>query len=182
MTERNGKEFGLISRLNHWGVAAIFIGMLCFGFYLEFGDLAREVKGPLWGVHKSIGTLFLIFAVWRVGWRIFQGFPKEVAVMPLWQRFTAKITHWLLLFAVLLMPLSGVLMNIYGGRSIHVFDWFVIPSQGKNEMIAGIAHTVHEVAPYAISAIILLHIAAALKHHFIDKDATLKRMIVQTGK
>ena len=124
MTERNGKEFGLVSRLNHWGVVAIFIGMLCFGFYLEFGDLAREVKGPLWGVHKSIGTLFLIFAVWRVGWRIFQGFPQEVAVMPLWQRFTAKITHWLLLLAVLLMPLSGVLMNIYGGRSIHVFDWF----------------------------------------------------------
>jgi cytochrome b561 len=177
MSDRKNNMFGITSRFNHWFTALVFIGMLCFGFYLSFGGLEREVKGPLMGIHKSIGTLFLAFAFWRIGWRLAQGFPKDVAVMPAWQSIAAKATHWLLLLSVLAMPLSGVIMSIYGGRAINVFNWFTIPAQDKIETISGLAHSIHSYAPYAIAALITLHIAAALKHHFIDKDATLKRMV-----
>lgn len=182
MRESKGHKFGLISRLNHWTTAIVFLGMIIFGFYLEFGEIERSAKGPLMGIHKSIGVLFLGFALWRVGWRLMQGFPKDISAMPLWQSVSSKAVHYLLLLSILAMPLSGFLMSLYGGRSINVFNWFTIPAQNKIEMISSISHSVHMYAPYAITAIITLHIAAALKHHFIDKDATLKRMTVGSIK
>lgn len=147
------------------------------GFFLAYGGLEGAEKAPFRNVHKSAGTLFVIWAFWRVGWRLFQGFPKDVSVMPVWQSISAKAVHWLLLLSILAMPLSGVLGSLFGGRSIDVFGWFTIASFGKNEIISDLAHTVHGSAPILISILILLHIAAAIKHHFIDKDETLRRMI-----
>ncbi|HIF25707.1 MAG TPA: cytochrome b [Micavibrio sp.] len=177
MSERQGSTFGFISRFNHWTVALVFIGMLCLGFYLEFGGLEREAKGPLMGIHKSVGTLFLVFALWRVLWRIVQGFPQDIAVFPAWQKISARIVHWLLLLSVIAMPLSGALMSLFNGRDIDIFGWFRVPAQDKNELISGIAHEIHGTAPYIIVALILLHLGAAIKHQFIDGDRTLGRML-----
>ena len=177
MKDSQTNQYSIISILNHWITAVVFLGMLGFGFYLGYADIVRETKGPLMGIHKSIGTLFLIFAFWRVGWRLFQGFPKDVSTMPAWQKFAAKTVHWLLLLGIIAMPLSGVLMSVFNNRAIDVFGLFAIPAQGKNEFIGGMAHNIHEIAPYIILFLLILHIAAALKHHIFDKDATLKRMV-----
>ncbi|MGB0719438.1 MAG: cytochrome b [Bdellovibrionales bacterium] len=179
MREKDGKNFTMISRLNHWGIAVFFLAMLGFGFYLAFGDIPRADKGPLMGLHKALGVVFLAFASWRVIWRLAQGFPKDIAIMPNWQSLAAKATHWALLAAVIIMPVSGVLMSIFSGRAVNVFDIVTIPAQPKNEAIQFAAHNMHEIAPYIIAALILLHAAAAVKHHAIDKDATLKRMLTR---
>jgi cytochrome b561 len=114
--------FDAISRFNHWIVAIAMIGMLGFGLYLENIDLARSVKGPLIGLHKSMGVLILIYGIWRVGYRLRQGFPEALGHAPAWQEIAAKTVHWTLLAGVIIMPLSGLVMSVFGGRPVNVFD------------------------------------------------------------
>ncbi|MGN7439076.1 MAG: cytochrome b [Alcanivorax sp.] len=170
-------NFDFISRLNHWLVGLGFIGLIAFGFYIANVEFAPGTKGPYMMYHKSLGVLFLAFASWRVLWRIFQGFPNPASDLKTWEHILAKVTHWLLLLSLLIMPISGIVMNLFSGRDLAVFNWFTIPGLNKSEGIAGAANFMHHNAPYLISALILLHVIAALKHHFIDKDATLTRMI-----
>ena len=177
MKEKKGSQYSLTSILNHWIIGSIFLAMLIFGFYLAYADIPRADKGALMFWHKSIGATFIILALWRLIWRLYQGFPKDVSEMPQWQKLSARITHWLLLLSLLIMPASGIAMNLFGGRDLNIFNLVTIPGFEKNDFISGSASFLHHNAPYVIMAIILLHIAAALKHHFIDKDKTLKRMI-----
>ncbi len=174
---RNTENFDAISKINHWLFGIAFIGLIAFGFYIANAEFPPGTKGPYMMYHKSLGVIFLIFAAWRVFWRIFKGFPKEVSNLKTWEFLLARATHWLLLLALLLMPISGIVMNIFSGRDLSVFNWFTIPGQTKIENIASSASFIHHNAPYIISALIFLHIAAALKHHFIDKDQTLLRMV-----
>lgn len=171
------RTYGTISRLNHWIIAIAMIGMLAFGLYLSFGGLPREAKGPLMAIHKSIGVLILIFGIWRVGFRMVQGFPAPLpSTGPAWQMTAAKITHWVLLAAILLLPISGIAGSVFRGRAVDVFGWFSIPARAESATIAQIASNFHGAAGKVIAALVLIHIAAALKHHYIDKDATLRRM------
>lgn len=175
MSTRN--SYGVISRFNHWIIALAMIGMLGFGLFLEYGDVPRQNKGWLIGIHKAIGVLVLIYGTWRVCWRLFRGFPAAIPGMPGWQERASKLAHWLLMAGIIIMPLSGVLWSIFGGRTIRVFDWFSIPAQSKIEWLSGLGGTVHEYVGIGLTIIVLGHIAAALKHHFIDRDATLVRMV-----
>lgn len=80
------------------------------------GGLARESLGGPMGWHKALGVFVLGFGLWRVGWRMVQGFAAESEKMPPWQRSVARAVHVLLLAAIVLMPLSGILMTVAGGR------------------------------------------------------------------
>ena len=154
--------------------------MLAVGFYLAFGGLTREAKGPIMALHKATGTVLLLFIIWRVVWRLRQGFPAPVPGMPNWQLLASKVTHWGLLVMMLVMPLSGVTMSLLGGRPISIYGLFSVPPLGKIEALADAAHEVHEYAAWVLAALVALHIAGAFKHLLIDKDGTLARMT--TGK
>lgn len=177
MREKEGFRFGLVSIINHWANAIIFLSVLSLGFYLSFVGDGRAVRGPWMEAHKAGGVLLLVLALWRVSWRLFHGFPKDVTAMPTWQKLSAKLVHWMLLFAILAMPISGILLSLYGERSINVFGLFVVPAQPENELISRIAYAIHWSLAYLVSGAILLHVGAVLKHHLLDKDDTLKRMI-----
>lgn len=177
MSEKNTTNFGLTSRINHWVIAFAIIGMVAVGLYLEFGNLERADKRFLMGIHKSTGVLVLIYGFWRVAWRLLKGFPDTVAKMPNWQKTASKISHYLLLACILLMPISGVAWSIFSGYGVDVFGWFTIPAQEKIEWVGTVASNFHRYAGRTLAALILLHIAAALKHHFYDKDKTLTRMM-----
>lgn len=169
--------YDAISRLNHWIIAAAIVGMLCFGLYLGYGGLANEAKGPLISIHKSIGVLVLIFGLWRVIWRVVQGFPTGVSGMPRWQEKAARAAHWALLAGIMIMPLSGTMSSIYGGRAIEVFGWFTIPAQAEVSWLSNLGGVVHNYVGIGLSVLVVLHLAAALKHHFVDRDSTLVRMV-----
>lgn len=170
--------YGVISRINHWLIAIAMIGMLAFGLYLEYGGLERSARGPLIGIHRSIGVLVLVYGLWRVAWRLLEGFPPPAsATGPSWQESAAKFAHWSLLAGVLIMPLSGIAFTVFRGRSIDVFGWFTLPAQAEIPWIVSVASEMHSVAGKAITLIVIIHIGAALKHHFIDKDPTLDRML-----
>jgi cytochrome b561 len=172
--------YDLTSRINHWIIALAMIGMVGFGLYLSFGGLPREARGPLLDIHKAIGVLVLIFGVWRVGLRLVQGFPKPASQMPSWQETASKAAHGALLASVIIMPVSGIVSSVFRGRAVEVFGLFSIPAQLENPGLAGLAGQIHEFVGIGLAVLIAIHVLAALKHHFVDKDATLTRML--TGR
>lgn len=161
----------------HWIIAFGMIAMLAVGLYIE--DLERgPERSFLIGLHKSFGVLILILAMGRILWRWRNGFPINLSAMPPWQDLAARTTHWLLLIGTVLMPITGAMMSIGSGYGIAVFGLELVPrSTVKYETMAGVGRTAHWIAGYALIAAILLHIAGAAKHHVVDKDGTLRRML-----
>ena len=177
MTDTETGTYGAVSRLNHWIVTLAVLGMLAVGFYLEFGGLSREERGPIMALHKATGTILLLFIAWRVVWRLRQGFPAPMLGMPGWQILASKVVHWGLLAAMLVMPLSGVGMSLLGGRAISVYGLFTLEPVAKIEAIGEIGHEIHEYTAWILAGLVAVHIAAALKHALIDRDRTLARMV-----
>ncbi|WP_415401766.1 cytochrome b [Tateyamaria sp. SN3-11] len=171
------KTYNSISRLNHWVFALLFLGMLGFGFYLAYGSVELPQKLSLIGTHKAIGVIVLALALWRGGYRVFQGFAEPVADMPKAQKLASKISHIVLLAGITVMPVSGLMMALYSGFPTDVFGLVTIPAIDKVDSIAGAARSIHKIAAYLVTITLGMHIAAALKHHLIDRDRTLVRMI-----
>lgn len=171
------RTYGIISRINHWVAALCFLGMLAVGFFMTYVELPRDVKFPLLTLHKAFGVLLLVFAFWRVGYRIWFGFAPPLGTGPHWEEMLAKLVHVVLLCCVVAMPLSGLVMALFVGQPTDVFGLFSIPPIDKTPAISGLARAVHKWTAYCISAALVLHIAGAVKHHVIDKDQTVRRML-----
>lgn len=180
MTDSQTGTYGAVSRANHWIVSLAYFAMLAVGFTLANVELARETRGMVMGLHKATGTLLLFVVLWRVIWRLRQGFPAPVAGVAAWQITASRFVHWGLLAAILVMPLSGASRSLLGGRPIDIYGFFLIEPFAKIEGFSDIAGLVHTVTAYTLAVLITLHVAAALKHQFVDRDATLRRML--TGK
>ena len=166
----------------HWIIALSIISLVTVGVYMT-----NTNTYALYPLHKSIGMLIFVVILARVVWRISNGWPEPAANYKTWEQKLAKFTHWFLIIATVMLPISGMLMSGLGGYGLHIFGLELLASTpnldepGKmipiNGPMAGIAHQMHELGGKAIFAAILLHLAGALKHHFIDKDGTLRRML-----
>ncbi len=160
----------------HWLVALAIIGMLVFGLYLE--DYPRGPdKDVLLAWHSTFGLLILGLGIVRLGWRLMEGLPKGVAPMPAWQEKLAGLIHAFLLAAVIIMPLSGVVTVLGHGRTVDVLGLFTIGPMAASHTLAEAGEIVHAVLSKLMILTIGLHAAAALKHHNLDRDATLARML-----
>ncbi len=162
--------------LLHWLVALAIIGMLAFGLFLEDYPKGPD-KDVLLAWHSMIGLLILGLGVVRLGWRLKEGLPKAVAPMPAWQEKLGGLIHAFLLAAVLLMPLSGIVTVLGHGRTIDVLGLFTIGPMAASHTLAEAGEIVHAVLSKLMIVTIGLHAAAALKHHYLDGDATLARML-----
>lgn len=172
----NRQHFGAMSIINHWVIAVLIIGMLGFGLYLDALGQGPEQRALL-QIHKAIGVIVLVLVVWRVLWRLSNGFPDDVAQMPAWQATAAKAVHYGLLTAIVLMPVSGYVTSTTGGHAVSMFGLFTLPALPENETVSAAAADIHAVVAYCLMGLITVHVLAALKHHVIDRDPTLLRMI-----
>ena len=166
----------------HWIVAVGMIALVVIGIYMaEFEVYA------LYDWHKAFGVLLFVAALARVLWRMKKGWPKAAGDYSVMETITAKGVHWLLIIATLLMPISGLMMSGFGGHGVDVFGWQMIADNPSataefgvapiNETFAGVGHQIHNLLGWALLVIIVLHVAGAVKHHVVDKDATLLRML-----
>ena len=176
MLKNTQNSFGSITRILHWLMSPIIICMLCVGFYMS-GLENSPGKFELYGLHKSTGMIVLLLALLRILWRFINITPTLPSTVPSWQASGYKIgviAMYLLMFA---MPISGVLLNIYGGHDVSMFGLFTIQAFEKNDQIASLANDVHGIGAWAFVAFITLHSSIALYHHFVDKDRLLMRMV-----
>jgi len=157
--------------LFHWLTGLAFLTVLGIGLTLEYLP-----KGTM-SLHKSLGTIVFVIAVLRLIWRFKEGSISSISKASKMTSLLATSIHHLLLLATLIMPLSGILMSIGGGRGLSVFGFDLVAGGEKIEWLAAIASPIHHQAVNFIIVALLLHIAGGLKHQFIDKDGTVSRML-----
>ncbi len=162
--------------LFHWSVAILFISVFALGVYIaDFAQPPAKFTYMDW--HKSLGLVVLVLAIARLIWRIKEGTLPATSVMPKWQTVIAHLTHGFLLLATLAMPLSGLIMSYAGGRAIKFFGVELLSAPEKTPWLSDAGSFIHHSSVLIITIILALHIAAALKHQFIDKDKILSRML-----
>ena len=175
-------QFSRTTVFLHWIIAISIIGLMAVGIYME-----NTSNYSLYPWHKAIGFLIFFVILIRVIWRVKNGWPTPASNYSAFEHSLAKLVHWVLILGTLLMPISGFLMSSLGGHGVDVFGWEVVAfnpdpenpqkALAHNGQIAGFAHSVHYWLGNILIAAIALHILGALKHHIIDKDGTIKRML-----
>ena len=160
----------------HWIVALLIIAAWPLGVYMHELPLSPD-KLKLYAYHKWIGITVLLLFVPRVLWRITHRPPAPVP-MPAWQHKVAEGTHHLLYLLMVLVPLSGWLMSSAKGFQTVLFGVLPIPDLlGRNPELGNLLASVHGGLNALLVVVVIGHAAAALKHHFIDKDDVLTRML-----
>jgi cytochrome b561 len=139
----------------------------------------------LYPIHKSVGVIVFVLAVFRIFTRIKEGWPKPIGNASALQMFMAKFVHWGLIVLTALYPATGMMMSGGGGHGIYIFGVELLASNhdevtdkviALNETIASIGHTLHEALTLVLILFVIAHVAGALKHHIFDKDETITRM------
>lgn len=163
----------------HWLVAGLII---CQYVLAELADYARADEALLKQLgllanHKSVGMTILLIAAIRLLYRFFQPAPALPKTMPNWQQRLSNGSHFLLYALLFALPISGWLMSSATAYSVSWFNLFAIPDLiAPNESRADQLAAIHYYLGKALLILAVVHIAAALKHHFIDKDDVLSRM------
>lgn len=177
-------RYDFLSITLHWSVAAFTIALFASGLWMV--DLGYYddwyYQAPWW--HKGIGFVTALLVILRWLWTLIRLTPEDIHTTPLWQRLTAKLVHSLMNLTVIALLISGYIMVTATGDSLSIFDWFSIPAlfSDKSHWVDP-AGLVHLGTAYFIIALAIFHALAAIKHHFIDKDVTLKRMLgIKTGE
>jgi cytochrome b561 len=174
----SSSRYGLVSILLHWGVALVVFGLFALGLWmvdLDYYDTWRKAAPDL---HKSIGlTLFAVMVV-RVVWRFISPPPPALSTQRRLVQWGAKFGHLFLYVGLFAVMVAGYLISTADGVGIPVFDLFEVPALISSiPDQADVAGAVHEYLAWALVIFAGLHALAALKHHFIDRDATLTRML-----
>ena len=173
---RNSRSrYGLISVLLHWGMAVLIIGLFFLGEYMVDLDYYDPWYNKAPDLHRSFGVIVAGLLLYRLGWRLSNVRPAEIGKP--WERRTAAWVHRIFYVLIAAIAVSGYLITTADGQGVPVFNWFEIPAAfdgfENQEDIAGV---VHEWLAHILILLVVLHTLASLKHHFIDRDATLRRM------
>lgn len=160
----------------HWLMALLIIGLWSVGLVME--DMPKgDLRSQVIGIHKAVGVIVLVLAVVRLGWRLTNRAPELPATMPAFERLGAKLGHVTLYVLMIALPIDGILMSQAGGRAVNVLG-FVLPTViEKNEQLKHLFGEGHEIMAWALAAVLVIHVAAAIRHHVLLKDDVLKRML-----
>lgn len=169
--------YGWASILLHWTMAIMIVVLLPLGLWMTSLDYYHPwyKKGP--DLHRAIGVILASLLILRLTWRLLQPQPRPLASKR-WEQLTARTTHALLYLILLTLVISGYLISTADGRAVDVFGWFQVPATLQGiEHQEDIAGDIHFAVAMLLIAMLVLHIGAALRHHLIDRDRTLIRML-----
>jgi cytochrome b561 len=169
-------RYGAVAQLFHWAIVALVITQ--FVLAKRADGLSPIAKIGILATHKSIGITILGLALLRLAWRLFNPVPPLPAGAPRWQVRAAHVSHFLLYALLFITPILGWLMSSARAFSVSWFGLvtlpdFIAPNRATYETL----HEAHEIMAYSLATIAVVHAAAALKHHFLDHDDVLRRML-----
>lgn len=161
----------------HWLMTVMIIGLFGLGIYMHDLPLS-PTKLQLYSWHKWIGVTVFVLALIRILWRFGHRPPELPAHMQDWEKLLAHAAHFALYFLMLAVPLSGWLMSSAKGFQTVWFGVLPLPDLlDKNEELGELLEKAHFALNLIFAATIFAHLAAAYKHHLIDKDDVMARMI-----
>ena len=191
-------QYTTVAKLLHWLIAIAIFGMFALGWYMS--ELPKEEPKQMafdlfdWGIvtwqvaeeisvrtfyfnlHKSLGVTIFALILFRIFWRFTHKPPAILNTYKAWERKLANGAHHLLYLLMVALPVSGIIMAV---ASKYGIKWFGLEFIGglDNKPLREAFKEVHEIVGVIMLLVIILHIAGALKHKFIDKDNTLNRML-----
>jgi cytochrome b561 len=161
----------------HWLTALLVIVTFPLGVYMH-GLALSPLKLQLVSYHKWIGVTVFLLTLARLAWRIVHAPPPLPDTIPAWQQRAAQGLHHLLYALLLVIPISGWLMSSAKGVPVVYLGLVQLPDLvGKDKALGDMLEEVHEALNFGLLALVGMHVAAAFKHHFFDKDTTLLRML-----
>lgn len=170
-------QYGILAIVFHWVSAICVVGLFVLGYWmvtLDYYDL-WYTQGPWW--HKGLGILLGGWLLARFVWKICNPHPRALGKHRCFNRLVSLVHHFLYLL-LLLIFVTGYLIVSADSQPIDVFGWFNFPADWQifdtQETFMG---DWHRWLAYVLAAIVVLHVFGALKHHFIDRDDTLRRML-----
>lgn len=161
----------------HWLMAAVIITAMTIGWIAE--EMPRSLaKYELFVWHKSFGLLVLMLLLLRVLWRFRRTAPGMPAGHAVWEARAAAVSHGLLYLCMVAMPLSGWVINSAADVPLKWFSLLPVPSIAPaDEGLERLAVLVHKSVLWVLLGVLAVHVAAALRHHFLLRDEVLKRML-----
>jgi len=176
--KNNADGWGWTSIAIHWITAFAIIALFVLGLWMVdltyYDDWYR--KAPY--IHKSTGVLLLLLTLFRLVWYYSNQRPELLDSYSDIEKKAAKWVHGLMYLLMFAVMLSGYFISTPDGRGIDVFGWFELPAVVLDiENQEDLAGDIHFVLSLILISMVVLHTAAAMKHHWIDKDPTLKRML-----
>ena len=172
------KAYGLLSIGMHWLVALAVFGLFGLGLWMVELDYYSSWRHTAPELHKGIGLCLFALMLLRLLWRLVSPPPAPLSSYSRLTRLGATLGHSILYLGLFAVMLAGYLISTADGRGISVFGWFEVPASitsiPEQEDVAG---AVHFYLAWGLVILAGLHGLAALKHHFIDRDTTLLRML-----
>lgn len=168
------QHYDRVARILHWTIGTLII------LNIVGGILHEPLEGVVnvMPIHKSIGLLVLGLSLVRLGWRLTHPAPPLPAAMPRWEKAAAHGLHWSFYLLMIALPMTGWIFTSAGDRPLSFFGLFDMPKFAvvKDTPLYIGTHNAHEKLGILWAALILLHVGAALRHHYMLKDGVLGRM------
>ncbi len=178
MWKNSDNCFGLVSVSLHWLMALLMIGLFILGWYMMDLSYTDSDYNLAYMVHKSLGILVFELAIVQIGWRLYVNHPAPLRSHKSWEVLAARVVHIILFSMIVLIAFSGYAISSAEGDAVSFFNLYAIPGiLPAYENLEDLAGEIHFYLAYGTACLVLLHMAAALKHQFIDKDGTLSRML-----
>lgn len=173
------ERYGSIAVAFHWLVALLVVGLVALGLYMvrlpDVGFDKKKITLILW--HKEYGVLVLMLVAARVAWRWMNALPHLEPAAD-WQKLAARFVHLWLYALLVALPITGWLMSSASALPVSFFGVGYLPDLvARDDMLFRVFIAMHKWLAYALIALLAVHAGAALWHHFVERDATLKKML-----
>lgn len=176
-------RYGSVTKFFHWLTALLILTLVILGFYAN--DLPHETQAQLtdkawyFSSHKTLGVTVFFVAVLRIIWGISQRKPGLLNADHKLESWLAETVHWVLYGSLVIVPMAGWISHAAASGFAPIWWPFgqTLPFIPKDTQLEDIFGTLHEVSGKVLIGAVSLHIIGALKHHFVDRDSTLRRML-----
>ncbi len=179
-------SYGSVAKAFHWGMFILLAGLVILGNYMYElpADTPDQMsyKFGLYDLHKSFGIMVLFLVVLRLIWRKMNPVPVMPDTMSRLENISAYAMHLLLYAIMLLQPVFGWLLSSYGGHPVKFFGLELPALVGKNKELGELFEELHEVTAGLLVTAFVVHVAAALYHHYVRKDDVMDRMSLRPKK
>ena len=161
----------------HWLIGIALIAETAFGFLLREIPRGTPMRGFWVNLHKSTGIVLGLLIVWRIVWRFTHRPPALPQGTPVWQSAASRVNHGFMYVCMLVIPLAGYMASNFSKYGVQFFSIVILPPWGPNDpRLYALLNGIHNWTAYALTALIVLHVLATLKHMLIDRDRLLSRM------
>jgi cytochrome b561 len=178
MLKNSPRDYGLVTKLLHWLVALLLLGLIWLGWYMVDLSYYDPWYHDALTAHKALGMIVLGLGLAKIAWTVYSRLPKYSSSLKPWERISAHAMHLTLFVMMVAIPVTGYFISTSAGDAISIFGWFDIPALFTiSDRQRDLAIDLHFYLTYATAGLVLIHALAAFKHQLVDRDGTLRRML-----